>query len=384
MDAETHINRPASSQGGGGRPGVRRIELEDEATLLDVVIILLRHRRLLVIVPFVLFVVVVLSTLAAPRTYTAVTTFAPYSPDPPQVSGAMGLAAQFGINLSGGGGQLSPDFYAELITTRPILMSVVETQYEVVRPRGFPLFRDSVRVEGNLVEVMEMSGRPYPEMREIARGTLADMISVSTNRGSGTIRVSVTSDSPELSGRIAERIVGLVHDFNLERRQSQAAAERRFTEERVEAARRELMDAENELERFLQQNRIIQSPELQFRHDRLQREVTMRQQLYSSLAQSYEQARIEEVRNTPVITVVQPPEPPVLPDRRRLLFKGFAAILLGGVVACGAALALEFASPAGKIRAGDGVQEFERLKQEIAAEIRRPWRLLQRDERKAS
>jgi uncharacterized protein involved in exopolysaccharide biosynthesis len=369
---------------GGEKQGLRRIEQEDEATLLDVVIILLRHRRLILIVPLVFFVVVVFATLAAPRTYTAVTTFAPYSPDPAPGAGAMGLAAQFGINLSGAGGQLSPDFYAELITTRPILMSVVETQYEVVRPRSFPLFRDSVRVEGNLVEVMEMSGRPYPEMREIARGTLADMISVSTNRGSGTIRVSVTSDSPALSGRIAERIVELVHEFNLGRRQSQAAAERRFTEDRVEAAQRELRDAENELEEFLQRNRMIQSPELQFRHDRLQREVVMRQQLYSSLAQSYEQARIEEVRNTPVITIVQPPEPPVLPDRRRLLFKGFAAILLGAFVGCVAALALEFASPTRKVRAGDGVQEFERLKQEIAREIRHPWRLLHRKERKAS
>jgi len=89
-------------------------------------------------------------------------------------------------------------------------------------------------------------------------------------------------------------------------RQSQAAAERGFTEERMAEAQEELRAAENELQRFLQNNRQFQnSPELVFQHDRLQRRVAMRQQVYTSLVQSYEQARIDEVPNTPVITVVE-------------------------------------------------------------------------------
>ncbi len=45
-----------------------------------------------------------------------------------------------------------------------------------------------------------------------------------------------------------------------------------------------------------------------FEHDRLERPVSMRQELVTAMAQAYEQARVDEVRNTPVITVIDQPE----------------------------------------------------------------------------
>ena len=65
-------------------------------------------------------------------------------------------------------------------------------------------------------------------------------------------------------------MLDLVSEFNLEKRQSQAAAERKFTEERSEQARTELLDAENRLQRFLQRNRDFgNDPSLTFERDRL-------------------------------------------------------------------------------------------------------------------
>ena len=103
-------------------------------------------------------------------------------------------------------------------------------------------------------------------------------------------------------------ILDLVHTFDLTTRQTQAGAERRFSGERLAELTGELRDAEDTLKSFLIENRVFSnSPALQFEHDRLQRAVTMRQELVTSLAQAYERARIEEVRNTPVITLIDPP-----------------------------------------------------------------------------
>ena len=45
-----------------------------------------------------------------------------------------------------------------------------------------------------------------------------------------------------------------------------------------------------------------------FGHDRLERQVSVRQELVTAMAQAYEQARVDEVRNAPVITVIDQPE----------------------------------------------------------------------------
>src|SRR3712207_7894583 len=53
--------------------------------------------------------------------------------------------------------------------------------------------------------------------------------------------------------------------------------------------------------RSYQRNRDYRnSPELTFQQERLSREVSRVQQLYGRLSEAYEQAKIEEVRDTPV------------------------------------------------------------------------------------
>ena len=81
------------------------------------------------------------------------------------------------------------------------------------------------------------------------------------------------------------------------------------------------------------------TPQLALRDQRLLRSVDLRQQLYVNLSTSYEQARIEEFRDTPSITVVDPPRTPyskASPKRRLIviaaaalgLFVGLAVALL--------------------------------------------------------
>jgi uncharacterized protein involved in exopolysaccharide biosynthesis len=82
----------------------------------------------------------------------------------------------------------------------------------------------------------------------------------------------------------------------------------RFTQERLAAAHAELQQAERAVEEFLERNRSYErSPALQFEYSRLQRRLDLRQSVYVALAQAHEQASIEAVRNTPVITVLDHP-----------------------------------------------------------------------------
>ena len=119
------------------------------------------------------------------------------------------------------------------------------------------------------------------------------------------------------------------------------------------------------------------SPELSFRQERLAREVALRQEMYTNLASAWEQARIEEVRDTPLITVVEPAEEPVRPDSRRLVVKTglalFAGMFLGALLGL---LRERLRSPNAASR--DEYEEFVTLRREFVGDLRHPWRPIAR------
>jgi uncharacterized protein involved in exopolysaccharide biosynthesis len=131
---------------------------------------------------------------------------------------------------------------------------------------------------------------------------------VSASQRTGIITYVVRARDPLLAEELAKAFLEELDSFNRNTRNSQAAAERRFTEGRLEEARNALRASEDSLEAFFQRNRLFEgSPALMFRRDRLARDVTAKEELANLLSQSYEQARIEEVRDTPVLTSLESP-----------------------------------------------------------------------------
>src|SRR6201999_1845804 len=71
----------------------------------------------------------------------------------------------------------------------------------------------------------------------------------------GLLTVAVRTENAQLSQEIAVRVLNELTQFNRERLQSRAAAERRFTESQLAVARSELRAAEDQVQAFLQDNR---------------------------------------------------------------------------------------------------------------------------------
>ena len=183
----------------------------------------------------------------------------------------------------------------DLITARPILQQAVLSAYH----------GDGGNAPADLIRLFDVRGATQAARLEKAIARLGHGIGVQTSRETGVIQFRVTTPSARLSQEVAARLISLINDFNLSTRQSQAAAERRFVEGRLTQARTELFRAEDRMEDFLRTNRSYEnSPQLLFEHERLQRDLGLRQQLYATLAQSYEQAKIDEIRNIPVLTVI--------------------------------------------------------------------------------
>jgi uncharacterized protein involved in exopolysaccharide biosynthesis len=337
-----------------------------EISLIRLINIVLAQRALVMACSLLLFLLVVVATLLLPRTYTVESSFTPQSERLP--SNLAGIAAQFGVALPSADAGSNPDFYIELLESRRILSETINSKYT------FPT--DTGEVSGTLIEILEIEGETGGEREEMALRRFRGMVEAELDRPSGVVVFSVETHNPHLSAQIAQRLLDLLNRFNLTTRQSQAAAERKFTEVRLAEAQEELLQVENRLQAFLEVNRDLgTSPLLRFRQDRLEREVSIRQAVVSALAQNHEQARIDEVRDIPVITVVEAPEPPALPDPRMLLLRGVLALVAGALLGALLAFFLAFVR-ASRTDTADELDEFRRLKRAAARDIRRPWRLL--------
>ena len=103
----------------------------------------------------------------------------------------------------------------------------------------------------------------------------------------------------------------------------------------------------------------------------------MRNQIYTTMLSAYEQARIEEVRNLPVITVLESPELPIDPNPRGGARKTAIGLLLGFVLGCILAF-LRDRFVRTRATGSDEFLEFAALKREAIGDITHPWRPLTR------
>jgi uncharacterized protein involved in exopolysaccharide biosynthesis len=340
------------------------------ASAPEVLTLLIRARR--GILRFAAGVAVLVSAivLLLPRWWRAEGSFVAQTTRLYRDLGALsGVASQFGIALPGGDASYPPQFYASLMRSREILGQLVERPLDQVSDK-------STRPR-TLVDLLGEGGET-PEMRRdrALRRLNEDMLGTAVDLRSGLVSFSIRSRNPTVSTILAKELLNAVIRFNEERRQSQAGAERRFTQQRLAEVRGELREAEDRLATFLQRNRDYRnSPTLTFEFDRLSREVTLRQQIFMALSQAHEQARIEEVRDTPVLTVVDAPSEPATPEPRRLLLKALLALV--GALGLGAAAVLSRAALGlGTPSSPTTAAELSTLFSEAMRDLRRPWRLL--------
>ena len=323
---------------------------------MDLLGAVLRYRRLVIVIAFAFAIGVAALLLSRPRTYTASASFTPQATRPPMGS-LGGLAAQLGVLVPGSELNQSPAFYADLLRSRAILEPLVQVPVRLDPPNG--------TISGTFIDLQEVGGADSANKRENAIKTLRKLMYVDVAQRTGVIRLDVKTRYPRLSTVLADSALGLLNSFNVETRRSQAAAQRQFLEQRLARVSAELANAEEALREFSQRNRgdINNAPQLMIEQRRLERTLSMRTQVYSGLVQGLEQAKLDEIRDTPLLTVIEQPTLPVRADPRGLAIKSILAFAIGLFLGAVAAL-LKYAFVANR-RARP--ESFAELSAEFAA-----------------
>lgn len=336
---------------------------DSDVSLLSIFIVLLRHRWLIICSSLLFFTVFAFGNYTPIDTYTSTVSFSQRQRS--QASAGSALLSQLGL---GGGGQ-SGGFYLELIKSREILGPVVESTFVVKTDTGV--------VRGRLIDVYGIKHSDKRWERALAVGTLNGQAKLTT-QASGLLRLTVTTPYADLSAALAQKILDELNRYNLKTRKNEASAERLFIEAQLNEASDKLRMAENDLQNFMSSNRNMttySAGTLQI--DRLKRQVSMRQELYTGLAKQLDAARTEEVRNNPVISIVEPAEEALSPNPPVWPAKAVMGAILGALVGIfGAFVHAYFVRR--REEETDEFQQMADLKRKTVDDLKHFWRPLGR------
>ncbi len=270
-----------------------------------------------------------------PERWTSETRFVPEASSSIQLPQGIGaLAGELGFALPGADPMSSPDFYAAVMEGRSLLERTLLTRFR--RP-------GTAADSAPLIDILEIEEDTPRKRIESGVEWLREHSSPNVDATTGAVEFSVEMPDPELAAAVTTHMVGLLNDFNQRTRNLRARERRKFAEARSGEAQNDFEAAEDSLRDFLTRNRQFEfTPQLLFERNRLERQVTLRQEVYQTLRREYEIARIEEVDDTPVLTVVDPPVIPAYPSSPRRTRMAIVAGVLGVLVGVGLAFLLQY------------------------------------------
>lgn len=275
-----------------------------------------------------------------------------------------GLAGRLGVVVGDGGSSQQIALFTELLRSPPLLRQVAKGPYRAITTQR--------TITGPLARFYGFKGRPELYQDEMTK-ILTDNVRISGSPRTGNLWIFVDAPYPELAQQVAGNFVRQLDGYSRMRRHAQAAAEREFIQERMTEARADLRAAEEQIVQFHLINHDFSSPVLSMANSRLQRDVTMKQQLYTSLLQSYDRARTAEARNLPVLTLFESPERPLMPERSSAASMPLLGAISGLLIAIVLAFIRERIAET-SAAATPAFENYTELKRQALSDLKNPLR----------
>ena len=263
--------------------------------------------------------------LVLPKSYKSSTTLLPESNQQSlsAMAGLSGLASLAGLNLAGSA--VEP-LYPEILTSEVVLSGVIYRKYQTEK------FVDSV----NLIQYWEIEEDSPEEDFESCLRSLREKLDIAFDRRLNTVTVELSDREPKMAAEILNSLTERLNWFIATKRSSNASEQRKWIEARKREVEGDLNRSEEILKRFREKNRrIVDSPELLLQQERLTRDVQINSTIFLELKKQYEIAKIEEIKNIPVVNVLDPARPAARKDKPKRTIITIVVFLLavGGSIA---------------------------------------------------
>ena len=295
---------------------------EYSVSLTDIMLTLARHIKIIIIIPTILCSITAIYALFfANQIYTSTAKI--MSSATGSNSQAIGLAAQFGINIPTNQNGIKW-VYPEIIKSRTLARSILKRKFDT----------DEFGPQKSLLQILTY-GNEEPKfnmdtLEKMAIGSFLYMVKVSENSKTGILTLMINSLEPKLSADINNALIEELDAHQQKYNKARTSDAKQFIEERIIETEKELMIAEEALKVFRDRNRRIgNSPALQLEQQRLAREVSVLTGVFTTLKQQLETTKIEEVKESNYVVVLDHPEVPLGRSKPRTKLMIILAGLMG-------------------------------------------------------
>lgn len=296
--------------------------IEKKIDYLEIISILWSKRKFITLVTLITTIVFIGFTFLMTPTYLSSTVILPEM-DKGKLGPLGDLAALAGVNI--GGEVVMVKLYPDIIQSEAVLTPVIEKKYKS------KFYEQPV----NLIEYFEIEEETPRRTIEVALKTIRTMLKIEMSQKTGLLTYSIETKDAQVSADILNTITAELNNFLLTKKTTNAGEQRKWIEKRMKEVKQDLERSENILKEFREKNRrVTDSPQLLLEQGRFMREVSLQEVISTTLQQQYEVARIEEIKNVPIINVLDEAKPAAeknSPKRRLFVTIGFLLSFFGAV-----------------------------------------------------
>jgi uncharacterized protein involved in exopolysaccharide biosynthesis len=287
------------------------------------------NRKKLLIFNSAILIITLLYLLLIVKSYyeSSVVILPEYGSKSNMLSQFSGLAALAGVKV----GDTAPtEIYQNLLQSESVLGPVIYAKYLT---KEYP---DSV----NLIQYYDVKKEdPNPEIQKRKNFLYVnDLLSKSNiktdlDRITKILTIKVTMPDAQLSADFANKLIESLDLYIRTKRKSYAGEQRYYIEKRVEQIKDSLNICENKLKNFREQNRMIeQSPNLLLEQGRLMRNIDIQQNIYMELTKQLELAKIDEIKDTPILNIKENAQNPIIKAGPKKLYILILVLLLSVLI----------------------------------------------------
>jgi uncharacterized protein involved in exopolysaccharide biosynthesis len=289
------------------------------------------------------------------------------------MNGMGGLLQQFGglagINLGGaaaGEEALTPELYPDIIKSTPFLLEVMDskvTDSKYDSTLKVSEFLDRHTHGGVMSVVMGytiglpgkiigwIKGKPkneaavndlkYAGPLKLSRkqtdiaGALSKRITAKQGESTTTLIIGVEMQDPQVAAQLADSVVKSLTAYIADYRTQKAKVDLKFVEDRHKEAEVRYNKAQQALAYFRDQNQNIILASAKTTEQNLQAEYNLAFNVYNTLSQQLEQAKMKVQEKTPVFKVMDPARVPLQKSKPKTNLILVGMMLLGGFVGMG-------------------------------------------------
>ena len=311
---------------------------EDTISLSDIFLVLAKQLKLLIITPLVFGVITAYYVLfmVSPTYVSSAKIMSSGGGSSTSQLQLQGLAAQFGVSVPGvsEGAQW---VYPEIVKSRTLAKSVLTRKFDT----------EKYGPQKSLLQILTY-GDEEPEVSLdtlVIFGTDALIGMIEIESQGSFYNLSVSTFEPQFAADLCAVLIEELDRHQREYKTEKVKETRLFIEGRIIDVQKELEEAEEALKDFVNRNRQIQgSPALLLEQQRLTREATVLTGVFTTLKQQLEMTKIEEVKESALVQVLDPPEAPLYRDKPKRKLSVLLSLILGFGMAIVVAFVKEYAS----------------------------------------